>query len=92
MMAYQPLKSCRSWALPDHVTIKPFSTLRQYTPGGKTVSLPWHADMTVQEILDILNIPDTAERVILVNGLYCESDKKLCPDDSVVLFPPMAGG
>lgn len=78
--------------MPDHIIVKPFSTLRQYAPGGKKFSLPWHPDMKAQEVLDILNIPDTAERVILVNGRYCESDKKLSPDDIVVLFPPMTGG
>ena len=92
MTAYQPLKNFRSWVLPDHVTIKLFSTLRQYTRGGKEFSLPWHTNMQAQEVLNILKIPDTVELVILVNGQYSESDKKLSPNDIVVLFPPMAGG
>ena len=78
--------------MPDHVTIKLFSTLRQYSRGGKEFSLPWHPGMQAQEVLNILKIPDTVERVILVNGRYSKSDKKLSPDDIVVLFPPMAGG
>ena len=92
MTAYQPLKNCQSWALPDHVTIKLFSTLRQYAQDGKEFSLPWHANMQAQEILNILKIPDTVERVILVNGRYSESDMELSPDDTIILFPPMAGG
>lgn len=78
--------------MPDHVTIKLFSTLRQYTRGGKEFSLPWHTNMQAQEVLNILKIPDKVERVILINGRYSESDKKLSPNDIVVLFPPMAGG
>ncbi len=92
MTVYQPLKNCRNWALPDHVTIKLFSTLRQYSRGGKEVSLPWHSNMKVQEVLNILKIPTTVERVILVNGRYSESDKRLSPDDTIILFPPMTGG
>jgi hypothetical protein len=45
----------------------------------------------VQEVLHILKFPDTVERVILVNGRYSESDKKLSPDDFIILFPPMTG-
>ena len=75
----------------DHVTIKPFSTLLEYTRGKKELSLPWHANMKAQEVLDILKIPDTFELVILVNSRYCEPEKKLSPDNIVILFPAMAG-
>ena len=91
-MAYQPLKNCWSWALPDHIIIKLFSTLRQYARGGKEFSLLWHPNMRAQEIMDILKIPHTVERVILVNGRYSEPDKELSPDDIVIIFPPVAGG
>jgi len=92
MTAYQLLKNCRSWALPDHVTIKLFSTLRQYTQGEKEISLLWHSKMKVQEVLNILKIPDTVELVILVNGRHSESYKELSSDDTIILFPPMTGG
>jgi molybdopterin converting factor small subunit len=92
MTVYQPLKNFRSWALPDHITIKLFSTLRQYTRGGKEFSLPWHTNMQAQEVLNILKIPDKVERVILVNGCYSEPDKELSPDDIIIIFPPVAGG
>ena len=78
--------------MPDHITIKLFSTLRHYTRGGKEFSLPWHSNMQAREILDILKIPDTVERVILINGRYSEPENELSPNDTVILFPPMAGG
>ena len=53
---------------------------------------PWHPGMQAREVLDILNIPKKAERIILINGQYSEPDKKLSPNDNIVLFPPMTGG
>ncbi len=92
MTVSPPLKNYWTWTLTDQVTIKLFSTLRQYSRGGKEFSLSWHPNMPVQEVLDILKIPDTVERVILVNGRYSESDKKLSCDDTIILFPPLTGG
>lgn len=92
MTAYLLLKNCRSWVLSDHITIKLFSTLCYYTRGGKEFSLRRHPNMQAQEVLNILKIPHTVERVILVNGRYSEPDKELSPNDIVILFPPMAGG
>ncbi len=92
MMVSLFLKNCRSWALPDYIIIKLFSTLQQYACGEKELSLPWHPNMQVQEVIDILKIPDTIERVILVNSRYSEPDKELAPDDIIIIFPPVAGG
>ncbi len=92
MKVYPLLKNCWNWVLTNHIIIKLFSTLRQYSRGGKEFSFRWHPNMRAQEIMDILKIPPTAERVILVNGRYSESDKELSPDDIVIIFPPVAGG
>lgn len=93
MTASPALKNWPSWVLPDFITIKLFSTLGRYAPGGKTqFSLAWHPGMRAQDILDILQIPDTTERVILVNGLYSEPDQAVSPHDIITLFPPMTGG
>jgi len=79
--------------LTDRVTIKLFSTLGRFARGGKKeFDLEWHPGMQAQDILDILDIPETAERVILINSRYVEPDKRLLPGDTIVLFPPMAGG
>ena len=93
MTASPALKNWQNWALTDTITIKLFSTLARFARGGKTeFSLAWHPQMRVRDILDILEIPGTAERVILVNGQYSEPDKKILPRDTIVLFPPMTGG
>ena len=93
MTASQALKNWLSWALTDRITIKLFSTLGRFARGGKTeFDLPWSAGMKARDILDILKIPDTAERVILVNGHYSEPDKEICAGDTIVLFPPITGG
>ncbi len=76
----------------DHITIKLFSTLRQYARDGKEFTVQWHPHMQARDILNILKIPDTVERVILVNGRYSEADKEISPGDTMILFPPMTGG
>ena len=93
MTVFPALKSWQNWALTDTITINLFSTLRRYARGGKTqVTLAWHPAMEIQEVLNLLEIPETAERVILVNGHYSGPDKKLSPNDIITLFPPMTGG
>ena len=77
----------------DIITIKLFSTLGRFARGGKTeFTLDWHPGMQAKDILDLLKIPDTAERVILVNSRHSEPDKEIFPGDIIVLFPPMTGG
>jgi molybdopterin converting factor small subunit len=79
--------------LNDRVFIKLFSTLGRFARGGKTeFDLEWHPGMTAQDVLDILKIPETVERVILINSRYSEADRPLLPQDTLVLFPPMTGG
>jgi molybdopterin converting factor small subunit len=63
-----------------------------YARGEKVLSLPWHPNMQIQEVIDILKIPDTIEWVIIVNSRYSEPDKELAPDDIIIIFPPVAGG
>jgi len=78
--------------LTDHITIKLFSTLRKYTRGGKEFSLPWYPNMKARAVLEVLKIPDTVEHVLLVNGRYSDSKTELSCNDTVILFPPVAGG
>jgi len=93
MTASQGRKNWQSSALTDTITIRLFSTLGRFARGGKTeFDLEWHPGMQVQDVLNILKIPETAERVILVNSRYSEPDKELLPQDTIVLFPPMTGG
>jgi molybdopterin converting factor small subunit len=93
MTASQVPKNWQNSALPETVTIKLFSTLGRFARGGKTeFPLPWHAGMQAQDVLNILKIPETAERVILVNSRHSEPDKQLHPQDTIVLFPPITGG
>ena len=78
---------------PDPVHIKLFSTLRRFARGGETeFDLAWTEGMTAQDLLDHLGIPDSAERVILINSRYNTETAPINPGDLVVLFPPMTGG
>ena len=75
------------------IQVKLFSTLRRFARGGDTqFELEWREGMRAQDVLDHLKIPETAERVILINSRYKREDAPLSPGDIVVLFPPMTGG
>jgi molybdopterin converting factor small subunit len=43
-------------------------------------------------VLEILGMPPALEKVMLVNGRPAYLDTSLNEGDSVVLFPPVAGG
>jgi molybdopterin converting factor small subunit len=90
--ASPPLKKWQNWILFDHITIELFSSLRHYAQGEKQLSMAWHAGMKVQDVIEFLKIPCTVELIALVNGRYSEPDKELVQGDSIILFPPIAGG
>ena len=77
----------------DTVSIQLFATLGRFARGGRTrFTLAWHPGMDVQAVLDSLKIPDTVERVVLVNRRYTPADGVLSPGDTLAIFPPMTGG
>ncbi len=78
------------------VTVKLFATLRKYLPpdatGGKAeVELPDGA--TVRQLVERLGIPQSAARLVMVDGEHCpELDTPLQDGQTVSIFPPVAGG
>ncbi|MCG8532720.1 MAG: MoaD/ThiS family protein [Desulfovibrionales bacterium] len=78
---------------PEPIRVEIFSTLRRFARGGETrFALPWKEEMVAQDVLDYLSIPDTAERVILINRRHGNENTPLAPGDLVILFPPLTGG
>jgi molybdopterin converting factor small subunit len=90
------LKKCfkKGGALIMKVKIKLFATLRKYIKekdrGTCILELP--ESIKVQEVLDMLNIPGDIPKIILINGLQKGLDDTLKDEDTLSVFPPIAGG
>ncbi|MFX0203433.1 MAG: MoaD/ThiS family protein [Candidatus Hodarchaeota archaeon] len=48
--------------------------------------------ITLAEMLKRVSIPEDMEKIVLVNGKYCDSNYELKDGDIVKIFPPIAGG
>jgi len=78
--------------LSKSISIRFFSSLRQYGQGGKEIYLPWYDGMKVGDALGTFEIPDDVEMVVLVNSRHCKAETKLLAGDTIILFPPVTGG
>jgi len=75
------------------VQISMYATLKQYAPGGQgNFELNLATGATVKTLLERLKIPQTVERVMLVNGRQPDDGTRLADGDKITLFPPIEGG
>ncbi|HDR14916.1 MAG TPA: MoaD/ThiS family protein [Desulfobacteraceae bacterium] len=75
------------------IEVRLYATLRAYGPSEETSSiLDVPENSTIQELLQMLGIPDDVERIVLINGRPAAGGSELNDADRVVLFPPAAGG
>ena len=75
------------------IRIRLFANLRQYAPGDDSnFHLELGSGTTVGLLLERLHIPAPVKAVILVNGYHAKEENQLADGDTVILFPPMAGG
>jgi len=74
------------------ITIKLFATLRQGR--FKTGEFEYPDSTTVGQVLDKLSISrkEMEIGIIFINGKRAEFDSILKADDTVAIFPPVAGG
>jgi sulfur-carrier protein len=77
------------------IQLKLYGTLRRLSPGGKA-GAPMELDLpegaTIQELIDLLEIPEEETKVAFVNSLVRNKDYRLKPGDNVGIFPPVGGG
>jgi sulfur-carrier protein len=77
------------------IQLKLYGTLRRLSPGGKA-GAPLELDLpdgaTIQELIDLLEIPDEETKVSFVNNLVRDKDYRLEDGDKVGIFPPVGGG
>ena len=80
------------------VHFKLFATLSQYLPGNAVkneVVLEVADDITPNQLIDQHFVPRHEVHLVLLNGVYLsemERDTPLQPDDTVAVWPPIAGG
>lgn len=72
---------------PNTVTVETFPA----RAGRPLVNVPLGRDMTLDDLLESLDIPGNTEAVI-VNGAYVSPDYKLKPGDHIWIIPFMSGG
>ena len=77
------------------VNIRVYSALNHYLNPGKgqgpnRLSIP--AGITVRELIEQLNIPQTEVMIVKINGDPATRDKIIAAGDFIELYPWLAGG
>ena len=81
-----------------NVTFKLFATLMDYLPESATrnaVSLEVSSDTTPNQLIEQFKVPKREVHLVLVNGVYLDEtgrDKPLQDNDTLAIWPPVAGG
>lgn len=75
------------------VYLKFFAGLEAYLP---TTERPYPADVaagtTITEVLRVYGVPADKPRILLVNGRHTDANHVLQDEDTLAVFPPVAGG
>ena len=77
------------------VEIRLFANLAKLLPPGsqkKRAEITVKKGMTVDGLLDKLNIPPKITNIIMVNGIHRDRKTELQEGDVISVFPPIAGG
>lgn len=76
------------------VTVKLFATLRKHAHDSEKglCYVDLNEGSTVDCVLKLLNIPEGIPKIILINGQQKCRDDRLNENDTLSIFPPIAGG
>jgi len=80
------------------VTLKLFSTLMHYLPDQAVknqILLNVEESTTVNDLIERYNVPRSEVHLVLVNGIYlseADRDRPLSDNDTLAIWPPVAGG
>lgn len=74
------------------ITVKIYASLRKHTDGEGTIELELQKNSEVEDILEMLRIPDDEVKIIMINGKRSQTNMVLRDGDRVAIFPPIAGG
>lgn len=73
------------------IGIKLFASLQAFSP-AEASSFPISAGHTVEDVLEALQVPLEAVKLIFVNGVKADLDTVLKNGDRVGVFPAVGGG
>ena len=74
-----------------HIQLKLFAGLADFSPENAD-RLPIEPGISVQGLLQRLNIPSIKAHLVFVNGIKRSLDTPLAGGERVGIFPPVAGG
>jgi sulfur-carrier protein len=77
------------------VELNLFASFRSYLPensAGTACLLEIEEGTTVRTLLEKMNIPAGAPKIVFLNGVHAEGNEILREGDRVGAFPPVAGG
>ncbi len=78
-----------------NVRVHLYATLARHLPEtreGNSCSVEVNEGATVGDLLGSLQIPLTAPKIILRNGVHADLNTPIEEGDSLAVFPPIAGG
>ena len=75
----------------SHIQIKLFASLQEFTPPSSD-EYPIDAGLSIQSLLEKLNIPPEKAKLIFVNGVKADLTQSLSGGERVGIFPPVGGG
>ncbi len=78
------------------VTVKLFANLVEFSPNPSYSGAPFQLELTngatLNNVVQLLKLPEEQVKVLFVNGIICEANLVLQEDDVVGIFPPVGGG
>ena len=72
------------------IEVRLFATLRQGRQ--KVYHVESSSVKTVQDIMDVLDVPRSEVNIMLINGFHQKPETPVKAGDVVALFPPVGGG
>ena len=80
------------------IEFKLFATLMDYLPHGavkNAITLEVAQDITPYQLIDAYSVPRAQVHLVLINGVYVDEagrDQPMKPNDTLAIWPPVAGG
>lgn len=74
-----------------HIKLKLYATLQEFLP-PEGEDYPILSGLTVQELLDQLNLPSEKAKLIFIDGIKADLSARLIGGERVGIFPPVGGG
>lgn len=75
------------------VHVKLFANLREYSPNkSPNFATTLEDGATVEDLLKKLGIPPEVPHLTLINGMHVRGNQSLKEEDTISMFPPIAGG